>query len=71
MQTVQLNRQQRWLTLAAAAILALSLVRGGGGPVCEGAGDGAGRWHGGTSGGPNPTFTLTTQTGYVGTPDGK
>ena len=30
MQTVQLNRQQRWLTLAAAAILALSLVAGAG-----------------------------------------
>ena len=70
MQTVQLNRQQRWLTLAAAAILALSLVAGAGVQSARAQGMGPVDGMVCTSGGPNPTFTLTTQTGYVGTPDG-
>ena len=70
MQTVQLNRQQRWLTLVAAAILTLSLVAGAGVQPASAQGMGPVDGMVCTSGGPNPTFTLTTRTGYVGTPDG-
>lgn len=70
MHTVLHKRQHLGLTLAIAMLLALALVGGAGArPALAQAGPTDGMVCT-SDASPNPTFSLTTQTGYVGTPDG-